>query len=96
VAQLITAHRRAIGSRWRRPVQAAVARDLADYLWLMADGFGPCEAVEHPDRARRPNSALRQIAEQNAPARCRSAHDVIAAAKAEFPTFENTVNELCR
>jgi len=73
-----------------------VACDLADYLWLLADGFGPYEAVQYPDRAARPNAELRQIAELYAPARARSAREVIAAAQAAFPHFEDTIAGICR
>ena len=73
-----------------------VACDLADYLWLLADGFGPYEAVQYPDRAARPNVELRQIAERYAPARARSAREVIATTRAMFPYFEETIAGPCR
>lgn len=86
----------AIGFDYAEGEIGVVARDLADYLWLLADGFGPYEAVQHPDRASQPNADLRQIAEQYAPERKRSAHEVIAAAQAAFPHFEDTAAGLRR
>ena len=73
-----------------------VARDLADFLWLLADGFGPLEAVEYPERPARPQRELTEIAERYAADRRASAATVIAAARTEFPDFERTIMELCR
>jgi hypothetical protein len=73
-----------------------VAKNLAAYLWLLADGSGPLEAVEYPGHHGRPNPELRAIAEQHAPGEPRSAADVIAAATAEFPDFTRMIEGLCR
>lgn len=72
-----------------------VARDLAAYLWLLADGFGPFEAVQYPTRPASPVPAFTAIAERYAPERRQSASDVIAEAGQEFPAFEDTILELC-
>ncbi|MBB5866984.1 hypothetical protein F4553_000363 [Allocatelliglobosispora scoriae] len=73
-----------------------VARDLDDYLWLLADGFGPYEAVAYPSRAAEPDERLTGIASRYAPHARRSGHEVIAAARAEFPEFEQTIEGVCR
>jgi hypothetical protein len=73
-----------------------VAHDLASYLWLLADGFGPYEAVEYPERAARPNPELLKIAERYTPGPHRPATEVIAAARHEFPDFDRTITALCR
>lgn len=73
-----------------------VAQNLAAYLWLLADGSGPLEAVEYPGLRGRPNPELRAIAEQHAPGDPRSATDVITEATAEFPDFTTMIDELCR
>ncbi|MEU6310900.1 SMI1/KNR4 family protein [Streptomyces sp. NPDC047014] len=75
-----------------------VARDLADLLWLLADGFGPAEAgspyatdwTGHPDPART------SLAERHAPARHASAEAVVRQAEDEFPGFTDTITSLCR
>jgi hypothetical protein len=73
-----------------------VAQNLAAYLWLLADGSGPLEAVEFPGHHGRPNPELRAIAETHAPGAPRSAADLVAAARAEFPDFPQLVEALCR
>ncbi|MER6981085.1 SMI1/KNR4 family protein, partial [Streptomyces carpinensis] len=42
-----------------------VAGNLSDFLWVLADGFGPMEAVEYPDREPRPDAALAELAERH-------------------------------
>ncbi|MBB4966641.1 SMI1/KNR4 family protein [Saccharothrix violaceirubra] len=67
-----------------------VARNLGDFRWLLAGGFGPLEAVEYPDSTMRPDPELREIAVAHSPAP-RTAGQVIAAARAEFPDFARLV-----
>ncbi|MFD3874947.1 SMI1/KNR4 family protein [Streptomyces sp. NPDC058623] len=75
-----------------------VARDLGDFLWLPADGFGPWEAVAPygPDRTSHPQQGLTAIAERFAPDRRASAAAVIELATREFPDFGDVIAELCR
>jgi hypothetical protein len=75
-----------------------VARDLAGFLWLLADGFGPYEAVDprERDRPARPVRDLERIAESFAPDRRQTAAAVMEQAVREFPDFETTVTALCR
>lgn len=73
-----------------------VAKDLGDFLWLLADGVGPMEAVEHGAVDSEPNAELRAVAEQFAPGRERTAEDVLTAVRAEFPNFEKDFLGLCR
>jgi hypothetical protein len=73
-----------------------VACDLASFLWLIADGSGPYEAVEHPTRRNRPHPEFTAIAEKHAGADRMTAREVIAAARDEFPDFEDTMAELAR
>ncbi|MCB5169493.1 SMI1/KNR4 family protein [Streptomyces bambusae] len=73
-----------------------VAQDLASYLWLLADGSGPFEAVHYPGRESRPHAELTALAERYAPGRRRPAAELVAAAGAEFPDFEDMIFELCR
>lgn len=84
-----------LGSEGQRSV---VARDLWAYLWLLADGCGPCEATEYPDHEHepRPEARLIEIAERWAPAHRQSAGDVISAARQEFPGFDQLIDSMCR
>ncbi|MFF0298829.1 SMI1/KNR4 family protein [Kitasatospora sp. NPDC004614] len=75
-----------------------VARDLGAFLWLLAGGYGPGEAVD-PSRRRewtaRPRPELLAVAEQFAGERRQSPTAVIEEAALEFPEFDDTVAELC-
>ena len=74
-----------------------VARDVADFLWLLAGGFGPLEATSHePDWTPRPNEELTALAERFAPDRRQSAAAVIEHATREIPDFNETMGDLCR
>ncbi|MEU6359077.1 SMI1/KNR4 family protein [Streptomyces albidoflavus] len=75
-----------------------IARDLADFLWLLAAGVGPweaaagCGAEEEP----RPDAAREAVAERFAPGRRRAPAEVVAAAGAEFPGFDEQLMGLTR
>ncbi|MGW1158618.1 SMI1/KNR4 family protein [Streptomyces sp. NPDC002519] len=75
-----------------------VARDLADFLWILADGVGPREAMDPYDAGivSRPNADLAAVAEQFAPERRRPAVTLASLAREEFPDFEDRIAELCR
>lgn len=80
---------------------AVVARDLDDFLWLLAGGYGPLEATpsfttSEPEWTPRPHQELTAIAERHAPHRRRTAADVIALASQEYPDFDGIVMALCR
>lgn len=69
-----------------------VARDLADLLWMLAQGHGPVEAVL-PEWRRDDWSAVERpglvaIAERYAPGRRRPVQELVTAAQQEFPDFE--------
>ncbi|MGK5640200.1 SMI1/KNR4 family protein [Streptomyces sp. URMC 126] len=74
-----------------------VARDLPAFLWLLADGFGPYEAVDPDERVRpaRPVPELVAIAGQFTPERRWSAKSVMDEAAREFPGFEDGILRLC-
>ncbi|MFI5533620.1 SMI1/KNR4 family protein [Kitasatospora sp. NPDC051853] len=71
-----------------------VARDSGDFLWLLADGFGPREAAEHAEghpRPGRPHAELTAVAQRFAPGPRRPGAIVIEQAGREFPDFEDLV-----
>lgn len=76
----------------------AVSSDLGGFLWVLADGSGPFEAVDERERDRpsRPHAELVEIAQRFAPQGCRSARSIIDAAQAEFAGFEGYILGLCR
>jgi hypothetical protein len=76
-----------------------VAGNLSDFLWVVADGVGPLESVlyEAPEpRPDAPRSEYTALAERHATTPRRPARDIIAEARAEFPTFTEDLDELCR
>ncbi|MEU2599067.1 SMI1/KNR4 family protein [Streptomyces hirsutus] len=73
-----------------------VAGNLSDFLWMLADGVGPLESVLYEEHESRPDAHLTQLAERHATTPRRPARDIITEARAEFPTFTNDIEELCR
>ncbi len=73
-----------------------VARDFYDYLWLLAGGFGPYEAVESKRHKAKVNNAFHKFAETHAKPRKKKPQEVIVAAKAEFPKFVADIKALCK
>lgn len=73
-----------------------VAGNLSDFLWVLADGIGPMEAVEYDDRTSRPDPTLTSLAERHATTPRRTAREIIAEAQAEFPTYAEDIDALCR
>ncbi|MEU2112751.1 SMI1/KNR4 family protein [Streptomyces sp. NPDC019507] len=84
-----------MGSEGERGV---VAGNLSDFLWVLADGIGPLEAVEFGERVARPNAdpRLAALAERHATTPRRPAGQIIDEAAAEFPTFSDDIDALCR
>lgn len=73
-------------------IRGRARRDRAqpqDYLWLLAGGFGPFEAVDYPDSDREINVEIAELAAQYASADEKSARDVIRLANEEFPDFRS-------
>jgi hypothetical protein len=73
-----------------------VARNFVDYLWLLAGGFGPFEAIAYPGLDREPNDAFTAFAKKHSMAVKKPPGAVIAEARSEFPSFEKDFLGLCR
>jgi hypothetical protein len=73
-----------------------IAGDLAGYLWVLAGGVGPAEAVDTEREKGPARPDLRAVAERYAPGAERPVDDILAAARAEFPAFTATVDAMCR
>ncbi|MEU6251119.1 SMI1/KNR4 family protein [Streptomyces sp. NPDC047043] len=82
-----------LGSEGERGV---VAANLSDFLWVLADGLGPMEIVEYEQYEPRPNTALTELAERHATTPRRTTREIVTTAQAEFPTFSDDIDELCR
>ncbi|MFJ9059148.1 SMI1/KNR4 family protein [Streptomyces sp. NPDC102409] len=73
-----------------------VAGNLSDFLWVLADGYGPMEAALAEDHPSHPEDPLVHLAERHATTRRRTAREIVTEARAEFPTFEEDIHALCR
>ncbi|MDH2433792.1 hypothetical protein QCD60_14560 [Pokkaliibacter sp. MBI-7] len=72
-----------------------IAQSFKDYVWLFANGVGPCEAVGYPDIARPQNPEFLEFAQCYAPENKASVSEIINRAKSEFPDFEKDLYQLC-
>ncbi|WP_406206740.1 SMI1/KNR4 family protein [Kitasatospora sp. NBC_01560] len=73
-----------------------VAGSLSDFLWVLADGLGPMEAAVHTGWESYPSPALADLAERHAATARRAAEEIIKEAQAEFATFTEDLDALCR
>ncbi|MFJ5986845.1 SMI1/KNR4 family protein [Lentzea sp. NPDC092896] len=73
-----------------------VATSLGEFLWLLAGGVGPQEAVEFGSDTGVPHAELRAVAEKYSGVEPHTPAEVLAAARAEFPDFAETVQSWCR
>jgi hypothetical protein len=73
-----------------------VAANLSDFLWVLADGFGPMEAALYEEREARQDTFLAALAERHATTPRRPAREIITEAQGEFATFAEDLDKLCR
>jgi len=67
--------------------QGVVARNIDEYLWLLAEGVGPFEAIAYSGEGGKPNPAFMSFAETHSKISALTAIEVIANANAAFPGF---------
>ncbi|MFW5418094.1 SMI1/KNR4 family protein [Nocardiopsis sp. CNT-189] len=72
-----------------------LACDLGSFLWLLAQGVGPAEAMGWGP-AGDPCPRTAEIAERYAPGGRRPPEEILRRAREEFPHFEEAVRALCR
>jgi len=70
---------------------AVIAKNLDDFLWLLANGVGPLEAVDDLSRAPEPIPELITLA----PGEPRSTEAVLADSQILLPALEEFVEEIC-
>lgn len=73
-----------------------IAKSFYDYLWLLASGHGPYEAVTYPDDETEINPQFMEFAKNNSQTEHRSASVIIEEAASSFPEFTNQIQLLCR
>lgn len=76
--------------------KGVVASNFADYLWLLAAGIGPMEAVEYGAEESKPHAEFQRFAEKHANHAKKSPQQIIEGAQSEFPTFVSDIDALCR
>ncbi len=72
-----------------------VAACFSDYLWLLASGHGPCEAVQFLDANASQNMAFLEFAEQHASTPKAGAVEIVAKAVDAYPSFNEMIDGLC-
>lgn len=72
-----------------------ISYDFSDYLWLLAAGLGPLEAISYGADERSAHPAFTAFAEEHAPGSKKNAATVLGRAKAAFPSFEEDFMALC-
>ncbi|MEM1262494.1 MAG: SMI1/KNR4 family protein [Pseudomonadota bacterium] len=73
-----------------------VAIDFASYLWVLAGGVGPYEAVAYPSDAHTQHKTFHTFAEQHSTRHMLTAPAVINEARDSYPNFGSWVESLCR
>lgn len=76
--------------------KGVVALNLDEYLWLLAAGIGPHEAVDYPDIEARPKARFAEFARANSRVSVLAASEVLRRANAAYPSFEKYIDDLCR
>lgn len=76
--------------------KGVVAIDLDEYLWLLADGVGPYEAVAYSGSEGKPNAQFTTFAKENSRVPALSAREVLAKANEAHPGFSEQIDVLCR
>lgn len=73
-----------------------VAKNLSDYLWLLASNHGPYEAVAYPDESRPSNPDFAKFAEMKSSSPRKSISAILAEATSAYPNFTEWVRGECR
>lgn len=66
-----------------------IASDFSHYLWLLASGFGPCEAIADPDQSRPKIEHFRAFAQRWSSTEELEGRVVLQQARELFPHFLN-------
>ena len=83
-----------LGSEGERGV---VAASLEDFVWLLASGLGPMEAVsDFPPAAPEHARPIREFAAAECPDAERAAEGILRDAAERFPDFSDVIDAMCR
>ncbi len=73
-----------------------VAINFQHYIWLLASGIGPFEAVEFPTIDRQPNQLFMAFAKEHSTISPLDRESVLAAANRIDPEFKEKIQALCQ
>jgi hypothetical protein len=73
-----------------------VAANFSEYLWLLAHGLGPYEAVACPSDERTPVTAFVDFARWHSRVDPIKPSSILERARNEFPSFEHDIRASCR
>lgn len=73
-----------------------LAQSFGDYLWLLAEGYGPCEVANEEPASKEFTSDFLSFAEKHSTVAKRSSDEILESANAEFPDFEEYIDEMCK
>lgn len=73
-----------------------VAPNFDQYLWLLAGGIGPLEAVAYPDLEVKPRAQFEAFAQEHSSVREHTPQEVVGNARDAFPNFGKWIESLCK
>ena len=73
-----------------------VAANFSEYLWLLAGGIGPHEAILFPDLNRPSDPVFTAFAERHSGTPHLGPWEVVVRAQTEFPSFAQEIQSVCR
>jgi hypothetical protein len=76
--------------------KGVVAVNFDDYLWLLASGIGPYEAVAYPGLNGKPNVSFKRFAQQHSSVAALLPPQIVAKASSAYPGFPSWIESLCR
>ncbi|WP_017586797.1 hypothetical protein [Nocardiopsis ganjiahuensis] len=75
---------------------AVMATDVGAFLWLVAQGYGPVEAMGWSDEPCEPGPELLEVAQRHAPDARRTPEEILRRAREEFPNLQEYIDAQCR
>lgn len=76
--------------------KGVVALGLDEYLWLLAAGRGPYEAIAYDGEEGIPHAQFTAFARENSKVAELPVSEVLARARAAYPDFAQRIDALCR
>jgi hypothetical protein len=73
-----------------------VACNFDSYLWLLASGIGPYEAVAYPDTDGSPHEQFSAFARENSTLEQMEGWAVLEKAQSKYPDFAELMDSLCQ